>query len=284
MITLSFHSDSGSEIGFQTSYESLAGFETYETFDRHQPTGDMPMPRLPNRIILEPKPVTGPLLAIALGLDRSYPGYLRYLTTASSLKRQTNFIALTILKERGPDYLASHFRAAGLIDDLSGSDPSAQIARVLIAARAQDICKSEALFGTDSSASFNLLHRIGNDPLPPSAYQSLIELMRNPKHRERARNFSQECPVFEASIDAALRLPLPLVRKEIICRLQSTERIDELIVAFDLIFSLLPETTHPEVRQSLESLLPERSLKRWLEKAIAKIPRFPIYGPVNDDA
>ena len=60
------------------------------------------MTRLPDRIILEPKPVTGPLLAIALGLDRSYPGYLRYLTTASPLKRQTNFIALTILKDADP--------------------------------------------------------------------------------------------------------------------------------------------------------------------------------------
>src|SRR5215210_5392268 len=128
------------------------------------------MLRLPDRIILEPKPVTGPLLAIALGLDCSYSGYLRYLMTASSLKRQTNFIALTILKECGPDYLASQFRAAGLIDDLSGSDASAYVARVLITARAQDICKSEALFGAASSTSISLLHRIGNGPLPPSAY------------------------------------------------------------------------------------------------------------------
>jgi hypothetical protein len=34
------------------------------------------MPRLSDNFVLEPKPVTDPLLAIALGLDRSHPGYL----------------------------------------------------------------------------------------------------------------------------------------------------------------------------------------------------------------
>jgi hypothetical protein len=65
----------------------------------HRP--EMPMPRLSDKIVLKPKPVTGPLLAIALGLDRVHPGYLRYLTTASALKRQTNFVALSILDEMG---------------------------------------------------------------------------------------------------------------------------------------------------------------------------------------
>jgi len=76
----------------------------------------MPMPRLPDRIILEPKPVTGPLLAMALGLDRAQPGYFRYLTTASALKRQVNFIAPVLVhlseehgREAGRWYLEHGF-------------------------------------------------------------------------------------------------------------------------------------------------------------------------------
>ncbi|MBL0403792.1 hypothetical protein JKG68_07440 [Microvirga aerilata] len=239
-------------------------------------------PRL-DKITLRPNPVTGPLLVTVLGLDRSYPGYLRYLTTASSLKRQTNFIALAILDERGSDYLASHFRAAGLTEGFSGSDSSAQVARVLITARAQDICRSEALFGANSCASGGVLHRIGNDPLSPSAYHSLIQLMRNTQHRDRARVLSQGCSVSDFTVAAALRLPLPLVRQEIISRVHAAERIDELIVAFNLMFPLVPEAAMPEVWQSLESLPPGRSLKRWLERVIDKVPRFPISGPVSDD-
>jgi hypothetical protein len=243
------------------------------------------MVRLPDRIILEPKPVVGWVLPMAIGLDRAHGGgYLRYLATASSLKRQASFTALAVLDERGPDYLASHFRAAGLTEGFLGSDSSAQVAHVLITARAQDICKAEALFGADSSVSMSLLHRIGSGPLSPSAYHSLIELMRNPKHRERAQNFSRDCSVSEIGIEAGLRLPLPLVRHEIISRINSSDKIDELITAYDLIFPLLSEAIQSEVWQSLKTFRPERSLKRWLERVIDKIPRFPICGPVRDDA
>ncbi|MBL0404240.1 hypothetical protein JKG68_09700 [Microvirga aerilata] len=240
-------------------------------------------PRL-DKITLRPNPVTGPLLVTSLGLDRAHPGYLRYLTTASTLKRQANFVALMVLEDIGPDYLASRFRAVGLVDDTIASDCSAQIAQVLITARAQDICGCDVLFGTASSTALRVLHRIGNEPLSANGYRALIDLIFNPEHRERGRIFSQECPVSETTIKAALRLPILLVRPEVLTRLKSVEQIDELSAAFDLIFPLLPGAIQSDAWQSLEALSPSTSLRSWLRKLVEKIPRYPVSGPISDDA
>jgi hypothetical protein len=243
------------------------------------------MVRLPDRTILEPKPVIGWVLPLAISLDRANGGgYLRYLTTASSLKRQTSFIALANLDEHGPDYLASQFRSAGLIESHSDLDPAAQIARVLIAARAVDICGCDCLFGAASSTALRVLHRIGSEPLSRSGYRALTNLMCNPQQNERARIFSQECPVTEITLQAALRLPVPLVRPEVLTRLKSVEQIDELSAAFDLLFPLLPEAAQASAWQSLASLQPTASLKAWLRRLIEKVPRYPISGPLSDDA
>jgi hypothetical protein len=243
------------------------------------------MVRLPDRIVLEPKPVIGWVLPLAIGLDRAHGGgYLRYLATASSSKRQTNFIALTILDGRGPDYLATQFRSAGLVGGYSGLDPSAQIARVLIARRAADIIRTDCIFGSASSTALRVLHRIGDEPLPRSGYRALIDLMCNPQHHARAQSFGQECPVTETSLQAALKLPIPLVRTEILTRLKSVEQIDELSAAFDLIFPLLPEAIQNSAWQSLAALDPSTSLKSWLRRLVEQIPRYPVSGPVRDDA
>jgi hypothetical protein len=266
------------------SEELIAEFPLCGNFDEHQPTGDMPMPRLPNHIVLEPKPVTGPLLTLTLGLDRSFPGYLRYLTTASALKRQVNFIVLTILDEYEIGYLASQFRSAGLVKSYSDLDPAAQVARVLIAARAVDICRCDFLFGAASSTALRVLHRIGSEPLSRSGYRALTNLMCNPQYNERARIFSHECPVTETSLQAALKLPIPLVRTEILTRHKSVEKIDELSAAFDLIFPLLPEVIQNNAWQSLAALNSSTSLKSWLRRLVENIPRYPVSGPLSDDA
>jgi hypothetical protein len=242
------------------------------------------MPPRPDKITLRPNPVTGPLLVSCLLLDRAHPGYLRYVTTASTLKRQVNFVALMVLEQNGPDYLASHFRAAGLFEDANTSDCLAQIAHVLIIARAQDICGCDVLFGTASSTALRVLHRIGNEPLSRIGYRTLIDLMCNSEYQERGRIFSQECPVSESTLQAALRLPISLVRPEVMTRLNSVEQIDQLSAAFNLIFPLLPEGIHQEVWQSLETLRPTTSLRKWLQRMVEKINAYPISGPLSDDA
>jgi hypothetical protein len=240
------------------------------------------MVRLPDRIILEPKPVAGWVLPLAIGLDRVHPGYLRYLTTASALKRQTNFVALSILDENAPDYLASHFRSAGLAENCSDLDPAAQVAGVLIMRRAADIIETGCILGGESSTALRVLHRIGDEPLSRSGYRALIDMMGHPQ-RERSRAFSGTFPVTECTLQAARRLPMPLLRPEVMTRLKSVDHIDELSAAFDLIFPLLPEAAQASAWQSLASLQPTASLKAWLRRLIEKVPRYPISGPLSDD-
>jgi hypothetical protein len=242
------------------------------------------MVRLPDRIILKPKPVVGDVLPLALSFDRIHPGYLRYLTTASALKRQCNFISLSLLDEHGPEFVASHFRAAGLIENCSSLDPAAQVARALIMRRAADIIQTACIFGSASSTALRVLHRIGDEPLSRSGYRALIDLMSDPQHRARAQSFGQECPVTETSLQAALKLPIPLVRTEILTRLKSVEQIDELSAAFDLIFPLLPEEAQASAWQSLSSLQSTASLKAWLRRLVEKVPKYPVSGPLSDDA
>jgi hypothetical protein len=243
----------------------------------------MTMVRLPDRIILEPKPVIGWVLPLALSLDRIHPGYLRYLTTASALKRQCNFISLSLLDEHGPDYLASHFRSAGLIENCSSLDPAAQVARTLIVRRAADIIQTAGILGSAPSTALRVLHRIGDEPLSRSGYRALINLICDPQ-KERSTSLSGTFPVTECTLQAALQLPTPLVRPEVLTRLKSVEQIDELSAAFDLIFLLLPEEIQNNAWQSLAALGPSTSLKSWLRRLVEQIPRYPVSGPVSDDA
>src|SRR4051812_31062063 len=93
-----------------------------------------------NVVSPEPKPLIGWPLKISLALDQARPGYLRFLAMASSLKRQANFLAQVALQEHGADCLAASFAEAGLTKDCAHLDPPAQIAWVLVLARARDIC------------------------------------------------------------------------------------------------------------------------------------------------
>jgi hypothetical protein len=235
-------------------------------------------------VTLEPNPVMGFALPLAIRLDQAHPGYMRHLSTCSTLKRQANFLALSIMEEKGADHLVGHFTAAGLTKDHASHDPHCQIAHVLITARAQDLCECEALFGRGSAASVRLLHRIGNGPLPQTAYRRLIHLMSRPELQDRARLLMQGCPISKVGIEAALRLPTPLLRQEVISRLHSVEQVEQLRVALDTILSLLPEAEHGEVWQSLACLSPSTSLCTWLRRLIDKVPSFPIACPFEGDA
>jgi hypothetical protein len=193
-------------------------------------------------------------------------------------------LALSVIEDKGADHLAGHFTAAGLTKDYASHDPLWQIAHVLITARAQDICECEALFGRESSASVRLLHRMGNIPLSQSAYRTLIDLMSRTEHRDRARLLKQGSSISEVNIEAAFRLPAPLLRREIITRLHSVEQVEQLRTALDVILSLLPQAAHREVWQSLACLSPSTSLRTWLIRLIDKVPSFPIASPLSDDA
>src|SRR5687768_1569957 len=119
-----------------------------------------------------PQPVTGWPLPVAIRLDRAWPGYLSYLCSCSSLKRQTNFAALSVLDGRSLDDLATRFKSAGLMESTSGTEPLGQVARVLITAQAQAI--GDALVGAPSSRLLSLLRLIGNGPVLKESYVKLI--------------------------------------------------------------------------------------------------------------
>jgi hypothetical protein len=190
---------------------------------------------------------------------------------------------MSVLEEKGSDHLISCFVTGGIAACHLGSDPLTQIARALMRARAQAIY--EALFGADSATFVRLTHRIGNGHLSQSAYRKLIDLMYRFEHRDRARLLTQGCPISEVSIEVALRLPPSLLRQEFICGLHSVEQVEQVRAALDLILSLLPESAHGELWQSLSSisLSRPRALSKWLRRMIDKVPSFSMTPPLKDD-
>ncbi|MBL0407620.1 hypothetical protein JKG68_27255 [Microvirga aerilata] len=227
-----------------------------------------------------PQPLSGWPLPVAIRLDRAWPGYLSYLCTCSNLKRQTNFAALSMLDGRGLDEVTLRFRDAGLIESTSGPELLGQVARVLITAQAQAI--GDALVGAPSSRLLSLLRVIGDRLLLEESYVKLISLM-SPEHEDRGKLLQEGVPVSDMSIEAALRLEPPLLRKEVIAHLSSLGQIDGVSQVLPYVFSLCPVEAQEEAFQSLASLRSSStSMTNWLIRVVDKVPRFQFSSPMQD--
>lgn len=232
-------------------------------------------------LTLNPQPVTGWPLPVAIRLDRAAPGYLSYLLTSGTLKRQSNFLAMSVLEDKGEEFLANTFNTTGLATGCLNSTPLAQIVHVFINARAEAIW--EAICGQEPAASVRLLHRIGNGPLSRPVYRGLIALMSRPELRDRGSLLSHDFSISEIAIEAALSMPTDWMRPELISRIQSASELSQLRCALDLVMSLVPTERHDEIWQSLENLSPATPLGMWLVRLLERVPSFPVVGPLPDD-
>jgi hypothetical protein len=232
-------------------------------------------------LALNPQPVSGWVLPVALRFDRAAPGYLAYLLTSGTLRRQNSFLAMSVVEDKGEEFLATAFDAAGLANGCLSSNPLIQIAHCLINARAEAIWK--AICSPEAAASVHLLHRVGNGPLSRPAYRGLIALMSRSELRDRGSLLSHDFPISEITIEAALSMPTDWMRPELISRIQSASQLSQLRCALDLVMSLIPHDRHVEVCQSLENLSPATPLGMWLVRLLERVPSFPVVGPLPDD-
>jgi hypothetical protein len=240
-----------------------------------------PLLHLPEKIILEPYPVSGWVLKPSIMLDAANP-LLGYLMTCSTLKRQTAFLCMSLLLERGADDISRRFVAAGLCDPGADHNPLAVIARCLVTARAQEI--AQAIVGEKASTLVRLLHRIGNGALPKESYEKLLRMIASSEHCEKASVLlNHGCPISDVSLEAAFSLPSQFLRPEIITRIQSTSQLSQLRCALDLIMSLMPQDQHEQILQSLENLSPATPLGPWLVRLLEWVPKFQVVGPLPDD-
>jgi hypothetical protein len=188
---------------------------------------------------------------------------------------------MSVLEDKGEEFLAASFEAAGLASDCPSSNALVKIAYVLINSRAEMIW--EAICGPEPAASVRLLHRIGNGPLSRAAYRGLIVLMSRPELRDRGSLLTHDFPITDISVEAALSLPTDWMRPEIITRIQSASQLSQLRCALDLVMSLMPQDRHGEIFQSLENLSPATPLGSWLVRLLERAPKFPVVGPLPDD-
>src|SRR5688500_2734429 len=144
-----------------------------------------PMEAFPVSKTRRPRPIDGWALSGLIELDEARPGTLRFLLSASALRRQAFFITSSLLRN-GVDEVASRLRP--LCADQPQPSPLAEVASVLATCRVRDIVR--ALYG-DVEGLVGALGRLGHDPLHPLAYRSLVSLLSDPQHRARAMVLKQ---------------------------------------------------------------------------------------------
>jgi hypothetical protein len=237
-------------------------------------------PSMANQSSIErpPAPISGWPLPIALRLDQARPGYLAYLCRGSVLKRQANFMAMSLMQD-GAESVAASFVKSGLVDCDKSPDILSQVAQALVSLRATDICR--ALAG--DRLSIRLLQRIGDQPLARSAYSGLITLFTHPDNEKRADLLRRDCSISGASIQAALHLPEPLIRPQILSKLFTPESVEQLAATMDLILALVPRHLHAEIWQSVDHLGPRTRLSEWLCRLLDKATSLPISRALKDD-
>jgi hypothetical protein len=142
---------------------------------------------------------TGWSLNAAISCDEAHPGFLRSLTTTSTLRRQAIFglWPWSPTTEQKPSLLGCvpypPYRPTVF-------DPLAVIATVLMTRRERDI--SRALYGLSRVWSgFSVAWE--TDPCTPATYRTIVSLLSKPEHRDRAKVLRQMQTV-QASTPAVL--------------------------------------------------------------------------------
>jgi hypothetical protein len=225
--------------------------------------------------------VKGWVLPVAIRIDCASAGYLRYLCSASALKRQTAFLTFAVLEKHSPEYVALRFRQAELPDCEPHLDAIVQIGNVLRTARARDICR--ALFGDTSSTLVSLLSRASHDAFPQHVYGHLIDLACRPEHRDRVELLRSGDKITKENVEVVLRLSPALLCREALVRLYSQKQADQLIAALELIRALHPTLADADILWSLRALSGATSLGNWAARWIDKAERFLITPPLLDD-
>jgi hypothetical protein len=230
---------------------------------------------------LTPRPIPpGWALDAVLRLDEAHAGFLRFLHTASTLRRQGVYLALTRLDWDRADEFASWLRRSRPQSDNTHSSSLAVIASGLMRFRVRDIVTS--VFGATPPGLLGSLAKCGDNPLDEFHYMLLHAMHDDPKNRARANLLRHAIEIDDDAIEVVWRLPPPLLRPEVLAQINRPEHIEQYAPALHLIRRLHPAITDEDLAVSF-SQMPLGSglanwVMRWLERAECLAPSLPYAG------
>jgi hypothetical protein len=123
-------------------------------------------------------------LDLILRLDEAQSGFLRFLHTASDLRRQCVYFALTQLDWDRPDAFAGWIKRAREETEHKHDAPLSVIASGLMSMRVRDII--HGVFGSTPNGLVGALSRCGHAPLDDLNYLLLHAIYDDPKNKARA--------------------------------------------------------------------------------------------------
>jgi hypothetical protein len=223
---------------------------------------------------------SGWALDAAITLDEVSPGILRFVTTASVLRRQAVFAVLADVAHEGAEEIAARLRP--LLPDGSPliADHLAAISTVLMTRRVRDI--TQAIYGPVEGL-VGILGRLGDKPLHPGTYRTIVSILSQPEHRTRAKVLRQMEKVAASAPSILLALQSPFILSSVAECFRSVEQVLEFRSAVDLIRRVVPQVTELELAKSIADLGPDARLDDWTIRWINKAECFLVAPPIQDD-
>lgn len=219
-------------------------------------------------------------LDLILHLDEAQPGFLRFLHTASDLRRQGVFLILTELDSERPEVFASWIARSRKQPGRKDANPYSIIASGLITMRVRDLI--HVVFGSTPPGLTGALSRCGADPLDEFNYMLLHAICDDPKNRERRAMLRHVPQIDDTFVDLIWRLPKALLRPEVLYSIKTPPDIEQYASALNVLRRLHPAITDEDFATSLSQMPRESNLaqwmRRWIERAAHLPPALPFAG------
>lgn len=226
---------------------------------------------------MKARPVkAGWALDALLQIDFAKPGLLRFLHTASDLRRQAVFLVLARLDWDRLDGCSPWALKACSLE----GDPTGALATALASVRVRDLIGN--VFGATPTGLIGALSRCGSDPLEEFNYTLLHDIFDDPKNKPRRALLRHAPKIDDDLVDVVWRLPKALLRPEVLNHIKSSDDIAQYASALNVLRRLHPKISDEDFALSLSQMSPGSSLahwiRRWIERALHLPPALPFAG------
>jgi hypothetical protein len=231
---------------------------------------------------LAARPVpSGWALDVILRLDDAQSGFLRFLHTASDLRRQCVYFALTELDWDRPEVFANRIARASVASHQKQDAPLSVIASGLMGMRVRDIIHD--VFGSEPKGLLGALSRCGHAPLDDFNYPLLRAIYDDPKNTARAALLRTVSEISDETLQVVWRLPPALLRKEVLNQIKMAADIKQYLPALELIERLHPTITEEDLAFSFSQMPKRASIGSWVRRWIEKAEFLPLSLPFAGD-
>lgn len=228
---------------------------------------------------LDPIPA-GWALDQIVGLDKEYPGFLRFMFQASPLRRQGVFFALAHLESSSCDWA---LRAMSLVAQPKSRAPSGltsmgAVTHYLCALRVRRII--QAIHCACPSGLIGALAKIGPDPLPPEQYRFMHRVLHDPAEVARGAMLRSSLQVTSQSLDVLAQIPADLLHPTIMSFCSRPVVIPHINAAIAFAETMNPDVERDEIIGSLANMT-EKGLvgfiENWMDSSkrlVRAVPRL----------